>query len=127
MSWAEEQERLTQQTRLLLTSPEEVYRELKEIARKPRHELRLRDDKIEALLVERKHPLINLGLASYGTNPEVYKALYRHSLEPTSDQADSTYKHGLRIGCLSNRSVPIVHLLFDFPRDLIGPDDLHRV
>jgi hypothetical protein len=127
MSWLHQQDVLTQPTRLLLASPENVYRELKEIAQKPSHELRLRDDKIEALLVERKHPLINLGLASYGTNPEVYKALYRHSLEPPADQSDSTYKHGLRIGCLSNCSVPIVHMLFDFPRDLIGPDGVHRV
>lgn len=40
-----------------------------------------RDDKIELALLERNEPLINLGLACYGMNKEVYKALYNFTLE----------------------------------------------
>jgi hypothetical protein len=125
--WGEEQERLTQEARLSVASPEEVFRELKRIAQRPRLELMGRDEAIEALLVERSHPLINLGLACYGTSEEVFKALYKHGLEKPADAADERYKRGLRIGCLSNRSVRAAHWVSDFPRKLIGPEEIHRV
>jgi hypothetical protein len=128
MPWGDEQERLTQEARLSVASPEEVLRELKRIAQQPELELfARRNDAIEALFVERNEPLINLGLACYGTSKEVFTALYKHGLEKPSDVADEHYKRGLRIGCLSNRSVPAAHLAFDFPRDLIGPEEIHRV
>ena len=88
MPWEEEQERLTQEARLSVASPEEVVLELKRIAQRPRLELMGRDEAIEALLVERSHPLINLGLACYGTSKEVFKALYKHGLEKPADAAD---------------------------------------
>ena len=78
--WGEEQERLTQEARLSVASPEEVVLELKRIAQRPRLELMGRDEAIEALLVERSHPLINLGLACYGTSKEILAALYKHGL-----------------------------------------------
>jgi hypothetical protein len=127
MPWSEEQARLTQEARLHIASPEEVYRDLQEIAKKPRGQLMGRDDKIEAALVERNQPLINLGLVSFGTNKEVFKALYKHSLEPPRDATDAQYKRGLRIGCLSNEAVTAAHFVFDFPRELIGDADLNRV
>jgi hypothetical protein len=127
MPWEEEQERLTQEARLSVASPEEVLPELKRIAQKPRFELMGRDEAMEALLVERGHPLINLGLACYGTSKEVLAALYKHGLEKPADAADERYKRGLRIGCLSNRSVPAAHFVLDFPCQLIGPEEIHRV
>ena len=81
MPWEEEQERLTQEARLSVASPEEVLRELKRIAQRPRLELLGRNEAIEALLVERNDPLINLGLACYGTSEEIFTALYKHGLE----------------------------------------------
>src|SRR5438876_3359156 len=105
MPWEEEQERLTEQARLSVASPEEVVRELKRVAQKPRFELWGRDETIEALLVERNDRLINLGLACYGTSKEVFTALYKHGLEKPAGVADERYKRGLRIGCLSNRAV----------------------
>src|SRR5262249_33222601 len=84
-----------------------------------------RDEAIEALLVERNEPLINLGLACYGSSKEVFTALYKHGLEKPADAADERYKRGLRIGCLSNQSV--AKFGFDFPRRLIGPDEIQRV
>src|SRR5262249_38804456 len=124
MPWGNEQERLTQEARLSVASPEEVLRELKLIAQKPRF---VRDEATETLLVERNEPLINLGLACYGTSKEVFTALYKHGLEKPADATDERYKRGLRIGCLSNQSVPAAHLVFDFPRDLIGPEEIRRV
>jgi hypothetical protein len=127
MPWGEEQERLTQETRLSVASPEEVLRELKHIAQRPRLELMGRNGAIEALLVERNDPLINLGLACYGTSEEVFTALYKHGLAKPADAADERYKLGLRIGCLSNRSVVAAHWVRDFPRQLIGPEEVQRV
>jgi hypothetical protein len=127
MPWEEEQERLTQEARLHAASPEEVLRELKRIAGKSRYELLGRDEAIEALLVERNDPLINLGMACYGTSEEVFTALYKHGLEKPTDAADERYKRGLRIGCLSNRSVRAAHWVRDFPRQLIGSEEIHRV
>jgi hypothetical protein len=105
MPWEEEQERLTQIAFLSVASPEEVLRELKRIAQKPRIELMGRNEAIEALLIERNDPPITLGLACYGTSEEVFTALYKHGLAKPADAADERYKLGLRIGCLSNRSV----------------------
>jgi hypothetical protein len=39
--------------------------------------------------------------------------------------ADERYKRGLRIGCLSNRSV--AHRVFHFPTRLIGPEEIQRI
>ena len=127
MPWEEEQERLTQEARLSVASPEEVLRELKRIAQRPRLELLGRNGAIEALLVERNDPLITLGLACYGTSEEVFTALYKHGLAKPADAADERYKLGLRICCLSNRSVVAAHWVRDFPRRLIGPEEIQRV
>jgi hypothetical protein len=124
MPWEDEQERLTQEARLGAASPEEVVRELKRVAQKSRGELFGRET-IEALLVERNDRLINLGLACYGTSKEVFTALYKHGLEKPTDAADERYRRGLRIGCLSNRTV--AHWSVDFPRRLIGPEEIQRV
>jgi len=110
-----------------VASPEEVVLELKRIAQKPRLELIGRNEAIEALLIERNDPLITLGLACYGTSEEVFTALYKHGLTKPADTADERYKLGLRIGCLSNRSVVAAHFAFDFPRRLLGPEEIHRV
>jgi hypothetical protein len=126
MPWGEEQERLTQEARLSVASPEEVLLELKRVAQKSRGELWGRDNEaIEALLVERNDRLINLGLACYGTSKEVFTALYKHGLGKPADAADERYRRGLRIGCLSNRSV--AHRVFHFPQQLIGPEEIQRI
>lgn len=127
MPWSEDQARLTQEARLQLASPEKVYRELQQIAQQSRGQLITRNDAIEAALIERNQPLINLGLACFGTNKEVFKVLYKHSLESPRDAADAQYKRGLRIGCLSNSAVITAHFVFDFPRELIGDAELIRV
>ena len=68
MAVVDEQARLTREARLHTASPEEVYRELQEVANKPRGELMARDDKVEAALVERNQPLINPIMSELSAN-----------------------------------------------------------
>ena len=128
LNWEEEQDRLTLEARLLASSPEAVFDELKKLSAKTRAQpfWNNRNDKYEIGLVDRNERLINLGLAAYGTNKEVLKALYQHALEPAQDVFDAGYKKGLRIGCLSNSTAPAI-FLFDFPNKIIGPEETRRV
>ena len=78
-------------------------------------------------LSHRNEPLINLGLAAFGANRDVYSALYKHSHVPPENEADTVYKRGLRIGCLTNRIVPKVHFVMDFPVELVGAEEMRRL
>jgi hypothetical protein len=127
MAWGEEQDELTQEARLFLASPEVVFQELKKLSARPKADLLGRNDRLETALVKRNHPLINLGLASYGANKEVFAALYKHALEPPKNETDAKYKEGLRIGCLSNTTLTAAHLIFHFPQEIIGPQETWRV
>ena len=126
-SWALEQERLTQKARLQIANPEAVYRELQQISQKTPSELRFRDDKVELALLERNEPLINLALACYGTNEDVFKAPYNFAVETPLDAADAAYRRGLRIGCLSNSSLRPARILMHFPKNLIGEAEIHHL
>jgi hypothetical protein len=103
MPWGEEQDKLTQEARLTLASPEVVFQELKKLSAGTRADLLGRNDRLETVLLRRNQPLINLGLASYGADKEVFAALYIHALEPPKNEADAKYKEGLRIGCPRTR------------------------
>ena len=106
MSWENEQDKIVREGRLYFAPPEIVFAELKELSRRNRGEILSSETKaLEARLVERNDPLINLGLACYCTNKDVFTALYKHSLEPTRDIADGLYKRNLRLGCLSNQTI----------------------
>lgn len=129
MNWEEEQEKLTREARLLSSSPEAVFQELRALSAKTRAERWWNNygDKYEISLVNRNERLINLGLAAYGTNKEVLKALYRHGVEPVKDASDASYKEGLRIACLSNSTAPEAAIIFHFPEDIIGAEETRRV
>jgi hypothetical protein len=124
MAWGEKQDELNQEARLFLANPEVVFEELKKLNAKTEFG---RNDRLETVLVKRNHPLINLGLACYGANKEVFAALYNHSLERPEDENDAQYKLGLRIGCLSNTALTKAKFLRDFPREIIGPQETWRV
>ena len=108
-----------------MASPDAVFQELKNLSTKAG--LFSRDDQLETVLVKRNPPLINLGLASYGANKNVVAALYKYALEPASNAANAKYKEGLRIGCLSNTTLPAADILFHYPQDVIGPEETWRV
>jgi hypothetical protein len=121
-----EQDQLIKLARLHLSPPEVVFEELKKQAQRSRREWFSYDDtKIEPMLLERNEPLINLGLACFGANREVFRALYKYSLTQSENETDAIYKRGLRIGCLSNQIVAKVHLVMDFPAELIGAEEMH--
>ena len=89
MSWENEQDKIVREGRLYAAPPEMVFAELKDLSRRNRGEiLSSKTEALETLLVERNDPLINLGLACYGTNKHEFAALYKHSLEPARDIAD---------------------------------------
>ena len=127
MTWGDEQDKLTLEARLLLASPDAVFQELKKLSGGTKGDFLGRDDRLETVLVKRNQPLINLGLASYGANKDVFAALYKHALEPPKNEADAKYKEGLRVGCLSNTTLPAAHILFHFPQDVIGPQETWQV
>lgn len=127
MNWEEEQEKLTREARLLASNSEAVFEELKKLSAMTRAQRWHFDDKYEVSLVTRNERLINLGLATFGRNQEVLKALYRHGLEPAQDRSDASYKEGLRVGCLSNQTVPEDNFILHFPDDIIGPEETRRV
>ena len=129
LNWEAEQETLMLEARLLASRPEVAFDELKRLSEKIRAgtwDLE-EEDKHEIALVSRNERLINLGLAAFGTNKEVTKALYKHALEPAEDASDASYKEGLRIGCLSNNTLPAVHTLLRFPESIIGPEETRRI
>src|SRR5262249_11237151 len=129
LNYEKEQDRLTLGARLLASSPEAVFEELKQLSAKTKAQPSWNNwnDQYEIGLVDRNERLINLGLAAYGTNKEVLKALYKHGLEPAQNTSDASYKEGLRIGCLSNSTASATFLSFDFPNDIIGPAETRRV
>jgi len=86
-------------SRLLNSSPEAVYNELKDSATDD-DDLRLwRDPKIEEALLQRKDPLITLGLAQYCSSEAVASVLYKRG---TSTTGDPVYNKALRMGVLGN-------------------------
>jgi hypothetical protein len=125
MPWGKEQDKLTQEARLLSASPEVVFQELKNLSGKA--DPSEWDDQREIALAKRNQPLINLGLACYGANKGVFAALYKYSLEPAKNDADAKYKKGLRLGCLSNTTISKANLIRDFPNEIIGPAETSRV
>jgi hypothetical protein len=125
LSWEQEQEKFILEARLLASSPDVVFEKLRKLSAKVEHPGF--NDKHEVSLVERNERLINLGLATYGTNIEVLKALYRHGCEAAVDSADATYKKGLRLGCLANNSVKKAHFLYDYPEKIIGSEEIRRI
>jgi tetratricopeptide (TPR) repeat protein len=105
----EEQERRTREARLLVSRPEEYG-----------------EKQLEKSLLERGDPLIDLGLACYGSDKGMVGALYKKALITPNTPADARYLKGLRIACLSNQVLPD-SLMGDFPRKIIGEDETNRV
>jgi len=104
MPWEEEQDKLTREARLFLSSPEIVFAELKKLSEQARAHFgahfALTTEKLEPSLLERNDRLINLGLAQYGTHIDVFKALYKHGLENSGEFDEKVYRRGLRVACL---------------------------
>jgi hypothetical protein len=125
MPQANEQEQRIREARLLVSRSEDVFQELKTYAAQIKADwVSAVDEQLEKSLAARTDPLIDLGLACFGSDTEIVGALYKKGLAPLSTPLDARYRKGLRIACLSNRSVPIVHTI-EFP--VIGSDEARRV
>jgi hypothetical protein len=128
LNWEQEQERLILEARLLTSSREVVFEDLKKLAAKTTLEgYRNRNNDYEMRLLQRNERLINLGLAAYGTSKEVLKTLYKHSLEPAKDAFEANYKNALRVACISNSTAPTFNLMRHYPDDIIGAEQTHRI
>lgn len=128
MAWHEEQERLLLNARLLVAPPETVFKELKTLAQNIQKDRYLNNtEEVEAGLILRGERYINLAVAMYGSSRAVASALYRHSLEPPTDENDKGYKQGLRLGVLSNEVLDRVHFLTHFPTQIIGREETSRL
>jgi|SRR5579862_88257 len=121
------------EARLLVAQPEVVFDELKIYAEQITKggSTSHGDDELEKSLAARNDPLIDLGLACYGSSPEVVAALYKKGLDPALSSSDARYRKGLRIACLSNQSVPAAHsllIIFEkYPDLVLGGEELRRV
>ena len=120
----EEQERRLREARLLVSRPEEVFKELRSYGAQAKANLYGSDEELEKSLLERGDPLIDLGLACYGSDKGMVGALYKKALITPNTPADARYLKGLRIACLSNQ---VGRCGFTGPREIIGEDETRRV
>ncbi|MDQ6867913.1 MAG: hypothetical protein M3178_05765 [Pseudomonadota bacterium] len=112
------------EARLLVSRPEEVFKELRSYGAQAKANLYGSDEQLEKSLLERGEPLIDLGLARYGSDKGMVGELYKKALITPNTPADARYRKGLRIACLSNQVNPG---LTRFPREVIGEDETRRV
>jgi hypothetical protein len=128
MDWHDTQDQMILDARLAKSSPEAVYQELKRIASGYRRRFG-HSGLDEAALAHRNEPLINLGLAAFGTNREVLDALHEVAKAPSDDgngNGEGQYRNGLRIALLSNRQVAgyADHTLYP---QLCGIDEIKKL
>jgi hypothetical protein len=124
----DEEGRRIREARLLVSRPEDVFEELKRYAEQIKSGTfsRLVDEQLEKSLAGRTDPLIDLGLARFGSDKDIVGELYEKALAPAKTALEARYRKGLRIACLSNQSVPItIRHAIEFP--VIGRDETRRV
>ena len=103
----------------------EVFKELRSYGAQAKANHLDGDEQLEKSLLERGDPLIDLGLACYGSDKGVVSELYKKALIAPNTPADARYRKGLRIACLSNQVLD--GLYCSFPREIIGEDETRRV
>ena len=91
-------------SRLLLSSPETVYQELKKYSESQQRFFSSRDE-IEQALFCRNEKLINLGLAQYAGCKEIVIKLYADSNMPEVNPQDAEFARAIKVACLSNQNI----------------------
>lgn len=118
----------TRLARLLISPAPIVYDELKTYSSDVRaNPYGSESEELEAKLAARQEPLIDLGLASYGATTDLIGELYRKAKAPPTDDADASYKQGLRLAVLANQTIASKGFLHDFPENTIGEIELAHV
>ena len=123
MARTTDQEKRTREARLLASSPEVVYRELKIYGEDVDSDILAVDEELEKSLLAREDPLIDLALACYATDKSVVGGLYKKGLQKPETWLDGRYRRGLRIACLSNEVISYP----EFPTDVIGREETDRI
>ncbi len=103
MAWDDKIPMPIRQARLLHLPAFLVYEELKQYGTFLEGDRYGWDQKLEAALLAKGDPLINLGLAQFGGSKEVASELYKRSF---STVGDSSYNRALRIAVLGNKVLP---------------------
>lgn len=120
MAWNHEEPRPIRLARMMAMSPEAVYSELQEYNKSLLEAGWLEDKELEQALLSRNHPLINLGLAQFGSAKEVVSALYNWQA------GDEATRLALRLAVLSN-PVPPRGVFFGGSFGVIGEDEIRRI
>ena len=95
-------ERRIQEARLIVSRPEQVFDELQKYGEQTKDEFLGGDKSLEASMLARNDPLIDLALASAATEAEVLASLYKRARVPPKDATHERYLLGLRVAVLSN-------------------------
>ena len=103
MAWDQETHPVITIARLKFAMPEAVYAELRAYGEHIAKNLGSPYEELEAVLLARDDPIINLGLAQFGANESTVSTLYRRSF--SSQVNDPEYGKGLRLACLANRTM----------------------
>jgi hypothetical protein len=88
--------------RLMASSPEVVFADLRTAAEARRSLLHMPDEELETALAQRLDPLIDLGLAQFGRSKSVVARLLATGLAKPSSPSDAARKRGLRVACYGN-------------------------
>jgi hypothetical protein len=83
------------------------------------------DDELERVLIARKEPLIDLGLADVSRNAETIRILYRRSRDDHYN--DPFVSKAIRIACLANRLLPRADLAGRYPWQVLNGDDVSKI
>jgi len=103
MPGLEEQERRIREARLLVSRPEEVFKELRSYGAQAKANHLDGDEQLEKSLLERGDPLIDLGLACYVSDKWVVGELYKKALIAPNTPADTRFFGSDALGnCLSS-------------------------
>ncbi len=108
--------------RLLVATPETVAAELKTAAQIEGHFLRAENKEIEAMLLNRGEPIIDLALACFGSAREIVQELYARARGER--YPDPIFRKGIIMGCLSN--VPVYRDIL-WHRSIFSDDEVNRM
>lgn len=105
MAWDSEEHSAITLARLKVAPPDMVYAALRDYGDYIHSQINgTADDSLEATLLARDDPLINLGLAQFGASNTTVAALYKRGFALRSSDLESG--RGLQVACLANRIVP---------------------